>query len=285
MEVRKLLNKHLRVGVEPHEWGFLDDRGHVADLLSCRDADLDEEVLAVVSVVRSLRMYFGKGAPAGSSEPDRTVPVSGRGSADVGERSAAYALALSENVAAQADRDSRTAAFRNSHLHGKLIHLDEVDEWITARTHEQPSEVRLARVRVPEGWEHGDPLPSAHVAVFAEQLAYVAPRFDHVRRVVVAPDGVLGQLHRLATGLAAAHGWEPAQAASWVLTGVTPLIALIRIADGTANIRDRRWTAWSERITLDVHPAATPDEVSDAYRAARRRLDYNRTDGQYRARS
>jgi hypothetical protein len=81
------------------------------------------------------------------------------------------------------------------------------------------------------------------------------------------------------------HGWEPAQAATWVLTGVTPLIGLIRVTEGADNIRDDEWTAWSERITLDVHPAVAPEEVTAAYRAARSRLDRERTGGEYRARS
>jgi len=103
--------------------------------------------------------------------------------------------------------------------------------------------------------------------------------------VVVAPGGVLDSLHRLATGLAIAHGWEPAQAATWVLTGVTPLVGLIRVTEGRETIRNTWWMAWSERITLDVHAAATPDEVAEAYRGARLRHDLARTGRRVRSQS
>jgi hypothetical protein len=233
-----------------------------------------------------MRAVYPHADPAGSSEPDSALAPSQRTrSAELGERSAVYAMALSENVAAHADRDPHTAAFRTAHLPGGLLRLDQVDGWVSDRVREQSAEVRQARVRIPAGWNAGDALPSEVVEVFVDQLAYVAPGFDSVRQAVVAPGGVLGRLRRLATSLAAGHGWEPAQAATWVLTGITPIIGLIRITEDRENIRNNWWTAWSERITLDVHPAAMPNEVADAYSAARKRLDFRRTQGNHRARS
>jgi len=127
----------------------------------------------------------------------------------VGDRSTAFAFALSENIAAFADQDPQTAAFRTAHLPDGLVHLDQVDAWITQRSQEQSGETRQARVRIPVGWLPNEPLSSTGAEVFVEQLHYVLPE-----QVVMA---------------------------------------------------------WSERITLDVHAAATPDEVAEAYRAARLR--------------
>lgn len=285
-EVIKMLNKNLRGSLTTSEWGFLEDQGRVQDMLSQHGDDLREEVDVVTGLIKSIRHRFpSRGQPAGSSAPEHMVPPSGRTTASVGERNAAYALALSENVAAEADQDSSVTAFRDQHLTDSLICLDQVEEWIARHCREQSTERRIARVAVPEGWDYGDPLPSDHAALQTDQLAYVAPGYATVRNVMVAPSGVLWRLHRLATGLAIAHGWEPSQAATWVLTGVTPLIGLIRITEGQENIRENRWTAWSERITLDVHPAATPEEVTAAYRDARKRLDTRRTGGDHRARS
>ncbi len=285
LKARQLVGRRLRGTVTDNEWGFLEDDGRVADLLTKHGDELTQEVEALADKVRLIRKRFGA-TPVGSSEPGEAVPLSGRRSADVGERSTAFALALSEAVAAEAGNDHQTEAFRQAHLPGgKLLLLNEVEGWIADRHREQPTEVRVMRVPVPPGWNGHDPLPAEHTAVVVDQLAYVVPGDEYVRKVIAAPSGVLGRLNRLANGLAVSHGWEPAQAATWVLTGVTPRIGLIRVTEGAKNIRDNWWTAWSERITLDVHPAATPEEVTEAYRAARTRLDNKRTLGKYRARS
>ncbi|MDQ3987788.1 MAG: hypothetical protein M3291_01055 [Actinomycetota bacterium] len=279
-EVRRRLNKHLRTALDDEEWDLLDGLGDVGDLVS--DAR-DELSLGVAQKIKKIRATYRRTSPAGSTAPDQSLAATR--SADVGERSTAFALALSENIAAVADRDPQTDAFRTAHLPGGLIQLDQVEAWIAQRVQEQPAEVRQARVRIPVGWQSDEPLPFTGAAVFVDQLPYVASGYTHVRKVVVAPGGILGSLRRLAAGLAAAHGWEPAQAATWVLTGVTPLVGLIRVTEGRENIRNSWWMAWSERITLDVHAAASPDEVAEAYRAARARHDARRTGGNYRARS
>lgn len=190
---------------------------------------------------------------------------------------------MSENVAAEADRDRRVRAFRTQHLPNGLLRLDQVEAWISDRL-DPPEATRQAVLGVPAHWD-GPTLTGRPARVFAEQLEYVVHANSHGQRKPVAPGSVLDRLRHLAAGLAAAHGWEPAQAATWVLTGVTPLIGLIRVTEGALNVRDNQWTAWSERITLDVHPAVPPEEVTAAYRAARARLDHERTGGEYRARS
>ncbi len=286
VEIRKWLTKHLRGAVTEREWAFLQKKRVVGQLQEAADDELQEELDSCASLIKDMRATYPDVEPAGSTSPEQTlapVSVSSR-SADVGARSAAYSLALSENVAAEADHDRQVAAFRKKFLQGGLIQLDQVEGWIAERTG-RGEDAQQAQVRIPPGWEPGQPLPGEVIEVFVDRLAYVAPGYDRVRKVVVAPGTALGRLHRLATGLAVSHGWEPAQAATWVLTGVTPLIGLIRVTEGAQNIREQNWTAWSERITLDVHPAAAPDEVADAYRAARARLDHRRTDGNYRARS
>ncbi|WNV83189.1 hypothetical protein [Umezawaea sp. Da 62-37] len=286
VEIRKRLTKHLRGAVTEREWDFLLKRRVVGELLEADDDGLQEELDDCISLIKNMRAVYPDVEPVGSTAPEETLaPVSASSrSADVGARSTAYALALSENVAAEADHDRQIAEFRKEFLAAGLIQLDQVEDWIAEHT-DRDEDVRQAQVLLPPGWEFGQPLPGAVNRVFVDQLAYVAPGFSHVRMVVVAPGTVLGRLRRLATGLAVSHGWEPGQAATWVLTGVTPLIGLIRVTEGAENIREQRWTAWSERITLDVHPAVAPEEVADAYRAARARFDNHRTDGNYRARS
>lgn len=86
-------------------------------------------------------------------------------------------------------------------------------------------------------------------------------------------------------GMSNAHGWEPAQATTFVLTGMTPLVALIRVTEGGTAIRHGIWCAWNERIRLDIHPGAPAEEVTQIYRAARRRLDNERSDTIARPRS
>jgi hypothetical protein len=71
--------------------------------------------------------------------------------------------------------------------------------------------------------------------------------------------------------LADSFGWNPAQATVFILAGVTPLIAPVRVTTPAVKIRYGTDVGWARRIKLDVDPAATPQEVLDAFVRARDR--------------
>jgi hypothetical protein len=51
---------------------------------------------------------------------------------------------------------------------------------------------------------------------------------------------------------------------------VTPFIATVRITRSLAKVRYHADLVWARRITLDIDPAATPQQVLDAFQHARR---------------
>jgi hypothetical protein len=289
-EIRSWLTKHLRGRLDDREWDLLDKRNYF-EVARAGDRVLAEaDLRAAVDLVKDMRDVYVVGKPSGSTATDKTVPSSAAATTSrvhaTGALSTAYAAALSQNVAAEADKDSATTRFREQYLPGGLLSLDEVEDWIDQRV-ARGDHSRQARVRLPATWERGSPLPSDTIVdeVAVQVMSFVVPGDTHVRKVVVAPGTELSRLKALSESLAVAFGWEPAQACTWVLTGVTPAIGLIRVTQRTDNVRDSRWMAWCDRIILKVHPAALPHEVADAYRAARARMDHDRTGGAYRARS
>jgi hypothetical protein len=60
---------------------------------------------------------------------------------------------------------------------------------------------------------------------------------------------VLDRLRVLAEVLAKAYGWTPAQASIFVLCGVTPFIATVRITRSSAEVRHHADLDWARRIT------------------------------------
>lgn len=281
-DIRAELTRRSRRRVSEKDWEFLKDLRQVSELLTGEGED--ESMNYALTLLKAARRYATP-REARSTSQGAELPEQERRTAEVGERSTAFSEALSVNVAVYAQDDLATDRFRTAHLPDGLIHLGEVAEWIRQQAQHQPAGRSWARVPVPEGWKRGMTLPSAGAEVTAELLDYVVPGKDSVQRQVVAAGSVLAALRRLATGLATAHGWEPGQAATWVLTGVTPRIGLIRVTEGRSTVRDSAFLPWSERITLDVHPAALPEEVAEAYRGARQRLEATRTEKPFRLRS
>jgi hypothetical protein len=171
-------------------------------------------------------------------------------------------------------------AFRRKYLEGALVDWANLDTWIAGRAKldgEPTTDVTIAlpasAISDPEADELDfstslERVRQARVAT--RRLDYALPGDDWVRRVTVTADGVLDRLRVLAEALAKAYGWTPAQASIFVLCGVTPFIATVRITRSSAKVRHHADLDWARRITLDIDPAATPQQVLDAFQHARR---------------
>ncbi|MFD9734820.1 hypothetical protein [Umezawaea sp. NPDC059074] len=227
-------------------------------------------------------------------------------------RSAAFQMALTAWVADDAEADSDVAAFRQKHLPDGLPLLPgQIQNWVTQQAAQQSKNVKLAVVPVPLDWERSHAIPpiSDDIAVSTRVTMFnflVPPKkFNDItesegkesgqgiadeivpwelNRAVAAPGGVLFKLNGLAERLARVHGWEKSQAATWVLTGWSPLIGLIRVTEQSPPVINNEWRAWGQRIKLVVHPAATAQEVANAYVSARKELELPETYGKIRVR-
>ncbi len=264
-ELQEYVRRKLRHTLFPAVWSLLLREQYVEDVL-VGAAEPD-------SLVERAREILGSRAPvektAGSA--DDRGPRTGQ------ER----VWALSQLVARHAAADPDVVAFRNDHLPAGLIPWDDVEKWINERADEDGERTSDVSFTIPPGTtvEWSGPTarltpPIAEVTAgihFSSRiLAYAQPGDGGVRRRTVTAGGVLDRLGRLGEILAGAFGWQSAQAAVFVLTGVTPMIAAARVNVPAVKVRYEVGLDWARRITLDIDPGASPQEVLEAFEHARR---------------
>lgn len=284
-EVRERMEERLRHQVPDGHWDYLVKKDYVTEFLD------PEEPFGLDDLVREAE-ELAEAVPAPAARQAR--PVQGpplpavRPPAPLSPEASTYQHALSEVVAAVADRDVDVLAFRSTILADKTIPWDQVQEWIEEREAEQGDPTRWITCAVPpngldEAITYNALLERSSVE--ARLLRYVRPGGDSEALVATAAGGVLERLRRLSVGLSQAHAWTEAQATVFVLTGLTPTVSMIRTTDRGTNIRHGTWCAWSETITLRVNPAVSVEELASTYRAARQRYGQRRTSGSYRIRT
>jgi hypothetical protein len=256
-----------RLGSRFHQglWDYLVDRGFVDEVL---DGASDFGQL-----LEEARRILAAGAP--SAEHRAPAPASRE--PRLGQE---RAWALSQLVATHAHHDPDVLAFRHKYLGDALVEWADLDTWITAQAKldgELTTDLTIAlptsAIADPDADElHLSP-PVAKVRparIASRVLAYALPEDDWIRRIAITADGTLDRLRVLAETLAKAYGWTPAQASIFVLCGVPPFIATVRITRSSAKVRHRADLVWARRMTLDIDPAATPQQVLDAFQHARR---------------
>ncbi|MFC8845574.1 hypothetical protein [Micromonospora sp. NPDC057141] len=190
------------------------------------------------------------------------------------------AWALSQLVAHHAAVDPIVVAFRTKHLPDGLIPRTEVERWIQGHVESEGERASDITFTIPEGITHDWTGPTVtfnppiaeitgSVSFSGRVIAYALPGDTAVRRCFVKADGVLDQLSKLGETLADALGWQPVQATVFILTGVTPMISIVRVSSPAFKVRHNVDLDWARRIKLDIDPAATPQEVLHAFEQAR----------------
>ncbi|MEV6924014.1 hypothetical protein AB0M46_05800 [Dactylosporangium sp. NPDC051485] len=192
--------------------------------------------------------------------------------------------ALSQLVAHQAADDPDVVAFRRAHLADELIAWDDVEGWLNARADEDGEWTSDVSFTIPPGttveWDgptarFNPPIAAVPAGIrFSHRtLAYAQPGDRGVRRRSVTAGGTLDRLRVLTENLADAFAWQPALAAVFVLTGITPMIPAARIGVPAIKVRHHTGLDWSRRIALNVDPAASTQEVLAAFEDARREYE------------
>ena len=100
-------------------------------------------------------------------------------------------------------------------------------------------------------------------------------RSTWVRVLLPVIGGRLDYLRRLSEDLTGC-GWTKAQAAIFLVCGVTPFIEPIRIRHQDAANRRGLQFSWAERIVMEIDPTVSPSEVAHQYREARQRAGHSR---------
>ncbi|MFG1602804.1 hypothetical protein [Actinoplanes sp. NPDC049265] len=263
-ELRRYVSRKLRrPQLFPGVWGLLMHEGYVEDVLyGAEDRDW------LVERAREMLDFGPAEKPAESA--DQRGPSVGQ------ER----AWALSQLVAHHAAGDPDVVAFRAKHLPDGLIPWADVESWIETRSALEGERTNDVKFTIPKGTHiererastrFNPPIAEVTTGIqySSRTIAYAIPGDTAVRRRFANTNGVLDRLSRLGESLADAFGWQPVQGTVFVLTGVTPLIATVRLTTPGIKIRHNYSVDWARRITLDIDPAATSDEVLAAFEQAR----------------
>ena len=187
---------------------------------------------------------------------------------------------LSDLTARQAATEKRVITFRQQHLAKGLLKREEVVGWITRQAMKDGPASRYLRVPVPDGYEpirrngriFTEPLltisdTSSAIQIEIELLSYASPDDQWVRRIPVRHGGTLDRLRVVSESLARRFTWKEAQATTFVLTGISPLLSSLR-----GGIRMALSQPISSRITMEIDPTLTPGEVAEQYKKLRASL-------------
>ena len=197
-----------------------------------------------------------------------------RGAADSGPRQIRLQI-LSDLIAQHAATEKSVVAFRRKHLTEGLLKREEVVEWITRQAKKDGPASRYLKVPVPDGYDpirrtgRTEPLLTISDASPATQfemelLSYASPDDQWVRRLPVRHGGTLDSLRVVSKSLTRRYTWQEAQATTFVLTDVSPLLSSLR-----GEIRMAFSLPISSRINMEIDPTLTPEEVAEQYKKLR----------------
>ena len=202
-----------------------------------------------------------------------------KSAADSGSRQIRFQI-LSDLIAHQAAAEKGVILFRRQHLTERLLKREEVVEWIARQAEEDGPASRHVRFPIPGDHELtrrngrfiieppltiSDIPPATQFEV--ELLSYASHEHKSDEFVPVRHGGTLDRLRMLSKSLARRYAWQEAQATTFVLTGKTPLLSGLR-----GGFRMRFGQPFASRITMDIDPTLTPEEVAEQYKKLRARL-------------
>ena len=202
-----------------------------------------------------------------------------RGATDSGIRQIRLQI-LSDLTARQAETEEIVISFREIHLSKGLIKFEEVDEWIARQAKKDGPPSLYLRIPIPDGYEPtrrngriftepplaiSDTSPATQIET--ELLSYASPDDQWIRRIPVRHGGALDRLRVVSDSLARRFTWKDAQAATFVLTGMSPQLSSLR-----GGIHMALSQPISSRINMEIDPTLTPEEVAERYKKLRARL-------------
>jgi len=274
-EIRLALGERLKGPVDDWVWGILVKRGYVRLVLDDKEGLIELKRL----YLRHERLGIqerealneastrdpGQPAKAGEMWPDRRFQV------------------VSQLLAKEADQDGRVRRFRGKHVPKGLLTRNKVAAWIAQKAREDagrgPSGQWL-KFYLPQGHKvraspRGmglDVVPPLTLGALAggaagkEFLAWADEGATVPTHTNITIGGVLHELQALGKELARLYGWQEAQATTYVLTGIAPLVSPLRYGVSYSVGIDYRPRA---RITLNIDPEVSPAEVLRVYSQVR----------------
>jgi len=170
-------------------------------------------------------------------------------------------------------------AFREARIPSGLIPWADVGRWIATHAASDGERAIDLRVTLPTGttvdrrsdgsMQVTPPLDRirGRIHFLTRTIPFSLPGDTGVRRMALTGGGVLDQLDTLATDIAETYAWQPAQAVVFILAGISPYVAPVRVTISHHSGVDVFGS--TGRIQLDIDPAASPVEVLQALEEAR----------------
>ena len=207
-----------------------------------------------------------------------------------GKMSPNRAVGISLLLAQEAAKDERVQRFRQDYLGGKLLQPEQMANWILAKKKADGPETWWVEVPVgnptkikTEGLlvTRGGPfkISPAWPGFLGEErlLQYGSPDGSwEGAGIPVTYRGTLDRLRVYSELLCRKFGWSEAQATTWILTGLPPLVEAV-----TSDIQVKEIPCTS-RITMTIDPVTSPRAVAEHYRRVRRQVvgDRHRNQGE-----
>ena len=160
--------------------------------------------------------------------------------------------------------------FRESVLRGRILKPEEARSWLNGALeaatleHELPSRWAMLVSGPPDSLVSMWSTSILELRDPTDGLDYWAP---------VAPNTDPNWLRGVSEVLAADIGWTKAEAALWIVAGVTPATEMIKTVFHPAP----RYNRFGERIEMTIDPAVSPRDVMTAYGEARSEIVARRT--------
>lgn len=262
---REAVEAQLGYVLDDRTWQRLEELGHADELAQGQTSPRD-----VADLLRDLGATWARHRlPPMSAEPGLV-----RGAEQLHARS----LAISAWVARAAAQDHKVKAFRRRHLGGELIGEADIAMWVRERD-------RMSR---PADWPVSVDLEADENASYRATADVQLASAPHAQFVWIERRGsewvggrwpvprrsVLASLADLAEELHRKWRWREHEAVAWILCGVQPYIIAI---DGHSTIRRNFNSVLGSydvlsRITIDVDPVVTPEQLAGWWRGIRRQI-------------
>lgn len=266
-ELAELLESRTGRKVRDNEWQFLEREDFVQ-----RYRNAERNLAWLAERLESFRTH----APGGANRRERAPKLVARKVRR--ELSSAGAIALL--AAREAEVEPSVVAFRRRELGGRLLSPADVEKWIKEREAEETKLPRLWIGDVPVPSNHHVRLESGRLVVNppltvdcvvgelrARALEYAVAGDEWIHHAVTAHGGVLETLRALSERLAKFHGWHPAAASVFVLTGdAPPPRRIVWRARGDTSPFARL------ALTIEIDPTLPPQELAKSYAAMRRQF-------------
>jgi hypothetical protein len=232
------------------EWDYLVQEGYAQEIAD----GYEGAIVGAISAVEKGRRAFGRTAAASHEYRPRFLY-----SRFAKERREALALLVAEEAAGRKD----VQTFRHEVLGGELLTFAGVAEWVEGMAAADGRPTHYVTAPIPEERQLGEPmaLSEAPQSGRLELLHYLIEGSDWIHKKPTKAGGVLDRLRLLSETVARVFDWWPAQGSVFVLTGLPPERASVRMSVKTSVVMPAL-----SRVDLEIDPTTSPSEVAQVYR-------------------